>query len=348
MLQCLVAISLWNVAAALTAAQRLVAPAPPGVVELFEDDVDGLLKLLTNPGDAPGKGEAENKVVFSGRASLKVSEYQCFQRQMPGWDYPIRQKPGFGEYRYLRLAWKADGASSMMVQLHDATDWHIRYTAGPNPYGWTTRFVADKAPAVWTLATLDLFKDFGERNLTGIAFTIHGGAGYFDHVYLGRTVEDLDLIDATGLAKQGPLLDKQDLGRLWRELSAEDAARQYRAFWMLVAGGERSAAFIKERLAPAQASGPKEKEILEWIHSLDANMFTVRQKATAELKKNLRSAAPLLEAELARSQSAEVRRRITTLLAGLAGRDIEQLRRAKAQRALDAIAARQSRNRRLP
>src|SRR5580765_2966121 len=163
----------------------VLQPKDSAVVELFEDDIDGILKVLNNPGDAPGKAQAEQDGAFSGKACLKVTDYQKFNRQMPGWKYPIREKPKAGEFRYLRLAWKSDGANCLMLQLHDARDWHIRYTAGPNPYGWQTRFVAPKAPAVWSLMTIDLFKDFGERDIQGIAFTVHGGAGYFDHVYLG-------------------------------------------------------------------------------------------------------------------------------------------------------------------
>src|SRR5262245_25496208 len=104
------------------------------VAELFEDDADGLLKVLTNPGDGPGKGEADESVVFSGKRSIKITEYQRFQRRVPGWDFAIRERPAAGQYRYLRFAWKSQGATSMMLQLHDSTDWHIRYTAGPNPY----------------------------------------------------------------------------------------------------------------------------------------------------------------------------------------------------------------------
>jgi hypothetical protein len=82
-------------------------PKHPGIVELFEDDAEGLLKLLMNTGDGPGKGDPEAAVVFSGTKSLKVSEYQRFERRVPGWNYAIREKPNVGEYRYLRLAWKA-------------------------------------------------------------------------------------------------------------------------------------------------------------------------------------------------------------------------------------------------
>ena len=101
-------------------------------------------------------------------------------------------------------------------------------------YGLPRRAHADSAD----LATIDLFKDFGERTLSGIAFTIHGGPGYFDHVYLGRGIEDLDRIDV-GLGGQQVKLDGMQFDRLWHELAAADAAVQYRAFWTFVAGRQR-------------------------------------------------------------------------------------------------------------
>src|SRR6476661_7368993 len=83
-------------------------PKNLAVVELFEDDADGLLKVLTNPGDAPGQGAADLTAAFSGKSSLKITQYQRFNRAVPGWNHEIREKPKPGEYRYLRLAWKAD------------------------------------------------------------------------------------------------------------------------------------------------------------------------------------------------------------------------------------------------
>ena len=57
-----------------------------------------------------------------------------------------------------------------MLQLHN-TDWNIRYVAGTNEPGWGAKQVAEKAPARWTLVTRDLFADFGESTIHGIAFT---------------------------------------------------------------------------------------------------------------------------------------------------------------------------------
>jgi hypothetical protein len=301
------------------------------VAELFEDDAEEFLKLLTNPGDAPGRGEAEAKVVFSGSKSIKISEYQRFHRKIPGWDFTICEKPKPGEFRYLRIAWKSEGANCMMLQLHDATDWNIRYTAGANPYGWATRFVSDRTPKAWRVVTIDLFKDFGDRKLTGIAFTIHSGVGYFDHVYLGRSIDDLDRIDANKLTRKKIALAEKELAQLWQDMAAEDAAVQYRAFWTLAAGREASAAFLKSKLTPSKAA---DAELKEWIGKLGAGSFVEREKATTELRKRLDAALPLLEAELNTTKSLEARRRIEMLIGESPTRDADKVRRVLARRIL--------------
>src|SRR5205823_5479212 len=128
-----------------------------------------------------------------------------FQRNLPGWNYRITQRPKAGEYRFLRFAWKADGARGIMLQLHDEKDWNIRFTAGVDAYNWGTKFVAATPPPQWTVVTRDLFQEFGERTIKGIALTVFDGkAGYFDHIYFARTIEDLDRIDTTGLRDGAP------------------------------------------------------------------------------------------------------------------------------------------------
>ena len=311
------------------------SPKPkPGPTQcLFEDDAQALLVQLTNLGDGAGQGEEEKTIVFSGKHSLKITQYQRFNRKLPGWNFPIREKPKDGEYRYLRFAWKSTGAC-LMLQLHDSLDWNIRYTAGANPYGWQTKFLADKAPQAWRLVTVDLYKDFGDRDLTGIAFTIGDGPGFFDHVYLGRTIEDLDRIDATGQAGKKIALNAGEIKQSWEDLLAEDAAVAYRAFWRLVAGREQSVPFLKEKLATRVDKGPGAKEIAAWIRQLDADSSLLRDKASAHLKKQIDQAAPMLELELTKSPSAEVAWRIEKLLASRNHIDPERERRATARRIL--------------
>jgi hypothetical protein len=46
-----------------------------------------------------------------------------------------------------------------------------------------------------TLVTRDLYADFGEFTFTGLALSaIDGQGAVFDHIYLGRTVDDLDTV----------------------------------------------------------------------------------------------------------------------------------------------------------
>jgi hypothetical protein len=329
---------------ALVRAETQPAPASAtdeknagAVAELFEDKAEDLLKILVNPGDAPGKGEPELKIRFSGTQSIKITQYQCFHRTVPGWEFAIRERPQPGQYRYLRFAWKSEGCDCLMLQLHDATDWHIRYTAGPNSYGWTTRFVADKPPTAWNLVTVDLFKDFGERTLTGIAFTIHGGVGYFDHVYLGRTVDDLDRIDANGLMKRKLPIDLKQLEVAWEQLSAEDAAIRYQAFWLLVAGGKLSESFIKGKISPTKITDQDGQKLRRLITDLGADAFATRERASKELKSRLDQARPLLETALAGEISVETRRRIEAILGSVPVPEAERQRREKAKRILQYI-----------
>ena len=238
---------------------------------------------------------------------------QRFHPAIPGWNYRIVEKPKPGEYRFVRLAWKAPGCTGVMVQMH-AKDWFIRYTAGLDVMNWGTKFVAPKPPAEWTLVTRDLFADFGERTITGIALTVFGGeAAYFDHIYFGRTVEDLDRIDATGQSKHGPLdLKPAELEGLWKDLAGECGSKSYRALWQLKAA-KQGAAFVKNRLGESP-DGVDAAKIRQWIIDLDDDAFAVRETASRRLTEVIAIAAPLLEKALKTGPSAEVRGRIRRLL----------------------------------
>jgi putative membrane-bound dehydrogenase-like protein len=153
---------------------------------LLDDNLD--LVTLLNQGD--GAAEFESSDVFNGRVSLRVTPPQRFSPSVAGWHFPIRQKPGPGEYRYLRFAWKTDGGKGVMLELADDGRWARaeqplrRYYAGKNTTGWKATQISDSAPTSWTEQTRDLWADFGNFTLTGIAPTAIGGPVLFDHVEL--------------------------------------------------------------------------------------------------------------------------------------------------------------------
>ena len=67
--------------------QDVEAGAKRGVVELFEDEAEAMLKVLTNPGDAGGNGETEGQVVFSGTKAIKITQYQRFSSPGAGVEF---------------------------------------------------------------------------------------------------------------------------------------------------------------------------------------------------------------------------------------------------------------------
>ena len=304
-------------AAAMLLARADPTPARPAAntVELLEDDAQNLINKLASQGG--GRGLVETSDVYSGKAAIKIIPMQLFERNIPGWSHRIVEKPAVGEYRYLRFAWRAQGAvKGIMLQMHDDKDWNLRFTAGLDVPNWGTKFVAATPPPQWTLVTRDLFAEFGERTIKGIALTVfEGDAGYFDHIYLARTLDDLDRIDVTGLGEAfslPPQLSSDQLDQLWSDLAAEDASKSYRAFWTLAADPSRSTPFVCQNLAWPGTPGAV-TQINTWIAELDADQYAVRERATRRLRENLEMALPFLKREL-EDAPPEARARIIQLL----------------------------------
>jgi putative heme-binding domain-containing protein len=171
----------------------------PKTVVLFDDD-PAFAKALT-------EGEGEAKVTtddrFSGKACLRVTPPQRFAARIPGWNYKVVEKPGPGEYRYLRLAWKTPEGTGVMLELADNGNWpdagdaRRRIYSGKNTTDWKATQISREPPRDWVVVTVDLWKEFGPMTLTGIAPTAMGGPALFDRIELLQTVEE----DALG-AKQ--------------------------------------------------------------------------------------------------------------------------------------------------
>ena len=165
---------------------------PPTRQVLF-DDSPAFVDLLKEGG---GSATLVTSDKHSGSASLRITPLQRHSKSIPGWAFRIRENPGAGEYRYLRLAWKAPKAAGVMVELADNGAWpssgspERRYYSGKNTSDWQATRVSEKRPTEWTVVTRDLWKDFGNLTLTGIAPTALGGPVWFDQIELLRTPEN--------------------------------------------------------------------------------------------------------------------------------------------------------------
>ena len=82
-----------------------------------------------------------------------------------------------------------------MFELADSGNWPPaeeslrRYFSGKNSSNWSATQVSPDAPEDWTTVTVDLWSDFGDFILTGIAPTAMGGPALFDRIELLRTLD---------------------------------------------------------------------------------------------------------------------------------------------------------------
>jgi len=174
-------------------------PQGEKLLEIFEDRAEFVAAL----GSGGGQISLINDDKYKGTAAVKVTPDQRFNEKLPGLGVKIREKPNAGEYRYLRFAWKKKGGTQICLQLNHDGAWgptetatgKFRYHAGQGECFGGSLSVNDKLPGDWVVVTRDLFADFGEFTLTGLALSpVDGDYALFDHLYLGRDVADLDTV----------------------------------------------------------------------------------------------------------------------------------------------------------
>jgi WD40 repeat protein len=143
----------------------------------------------------------------------------------------------------------------------------------------------------------------------------------------------------------GPAPDRRRLEALWADLAGADAARAGRAVWALAAAPRQAVPFLEQDLRPAALDAARERLARALIAQLDADDFSVRERAVTELQKMGEVVSPLLRGALARGPSAEARQRLKRLVAGpgSAGLSAHELRAVRAVEALEHAGTPQAR-----
>ncbi len=85
-------------------------------------------------------------------------------------------------------------------------------------------------------------------------------------------------------------LSGEQLEKLWTTLQSSDAASAFQAMTTLLQAPEQAVALFQERVKPMEGKNLDDKEIARQIVALDDDDFSVREKASEELTRVLRSA----------------------------------------------------------
>jgi hypothetical protein len=107
-------------------------------------------------------------------------------------------------------------------------------------------------------------------------------------------------------------LEPKVVRRLWDELAGEDAAKAYRAMWMLARSPSTSIPFLQANLQPAVA--PDASTLAKLIKDMNSDRFVVRDQATRALEQLGELAEASLKQALDANPPLEARQRIQRLL----------------------------------
>ncbi|NQU21000.1 MAG: trypsin-like peptidase domain-containing protein [Candidatus Nealsonbacteria bacterium] len=181
----------------------------PMLREVFEDHADWEVTPAENrPGD---RVKMVSEGAYGGSSCLKIAAGATCRIEIPHGPAAIRGGPAWGEYRYIRFAFRKRGRGQVRIEFdHDGAEQQkLHYFAGRGPasdpsakrvWVWSTH--AD-LPDEWIVETRDLHGDFGRlaTNLSHVSLScVAAEYVLFDHVYLAAAIDDFELGSADRIA----------------------------------------------------------------------------------------------------------------------------------------------------
>lgn len=172
------------------------APQLPTLYCAFEEQG----RFTPHGGNASGTVSVVDDDKHFGQRSVRLTPAGRFMLSFPS-PVAIREKPKWGEFRFLRFAFRKKGEGRMSLELETTPPRMeaARYDGGQGEksYGGALRLWQDKLPDQWIVLTRDLFADFGSLDVTALSLGCPDGkAALFDHIYLARGPDDFNLIPA--------------------------------------------------------------------------------------------------------------------------------------------------------
>ncbi|MDQ1328955.1 MAG: hypothetical protein QG641_2241 [Candidatus Poribacteria bacterium] len=197
------------------------------IIELFEDNTKFIDKLTNQDTATDIKNDTSEK--YRGTISLRlesvagVNNGQRYNPVIPDWSFKITKTPSADdEGRWFMFAWKKVGGKGIMIQFSPNGAWGAqpnggRYYDGNNDAAWAGIQLSENMPVDWEVQIRDLYTDFKEFTLTGIALTQYNNVGYYDSIYLAWTEKELKDM----LTKWNPVESLDKLPTVWGEIKSK-------------------------------------------------------------------------------------------------------------------------------
>lgn len=121
----------------------------------------------------------------------------------------------------------------------------------------------------------------------------------------------------------------------WVDLASNDGGTAFDAMRRLAAAPDAATKLFARLLPPAAV--PAQEWVTAKLKELESRSFAVRERATVELAAVAEVIQPRLRAELVRSESPEVRKRLTRVLGAIGSNSAERLRALRAVEVLEWV-----------
>ena len=169
----------------------LVTSRLPMIQTLFEDDAP-----LRTIGGEPADLTAAPRYTGAAAIALPPESVSAWRLERP---VAIRERPQWGEFRFLRFAVRKSGGGRVGLELQHAetVSRPARYDLGvgeptlPGAKRVWERALSDE----WQVITRDLYADFGQLDIDEVVLhSPDGETAYIDHVYAARSGSDVQYL----------------------------------------------------------------------------------------------------------------------------------------------------------
>jgi len=182
----------------------------PMLYQLFDEGTESASSIAASVGDPPVLTDEDR---YSGQRVLRVAAGASSQILLPE-PVAIRERPEWGEYRYLTFAVRRSGPGRFSLELNtaDGREIAIRYDGGKGDpaLGQAKRIYQENLPEQWVEFPRDLFADFGPFDITAVTLSsLDDRPTLFDKLFLARAQGDFELVQALQ-----PVMNYPQLGQV--------------------------------------------------------------------------------------------------------------------------------------